>query len=87
VYGSSDGGDTWDAIVRDLPAVVSVEVQTLASGGGNGARTVKSGRSKGGMSKAGKGKPSKGTPSVGKSSKAKLSKGKVASKMKGKRKK
>ena len=29
VYGSADGGDTWDAIVRDLPAVLSVEVQTL----------------------------------------------------------
>jgi len=30
VYGSSDAGDTWTAIVRDLPAVMSVEVQTLA---------------------------------------------------------
>ncbi|MFO0953196.1 MAG: exo-alpha-sialidase [Isosphaeraceae bacterium] len=29
VYGSSDGGDTWSAIVRDLPAVLSVEVQAL----------------------------------------------------------
>jgi photosystem II stability/assembly factor-like uncharacterized protein len=29
VYGSSDGGDTWAPIVRDLPAVLSVEVQTL----------------------------------------------------------
>jgi photosystem II stability/assembly factor-like uncharacterized protein len=29
VYVSSDSGDTWSAIVRDLPAVVSVEVQTL----------------------------------------------------------
>jgi photosystem II stability/assembly factor-like uncharacterized protein len=29
VYGSADGGDTWQAIVRDLPAVYSVEVQTL----------------------------------------------------------
>ena len=29
VYGSSDAGDTWNAIVRDLPAVLSVEVQTL----------------------------------------------------------
>ncbi|MGH2363415.1 MAG: WD40/YVTN/BNR-like repeat-containing protein [Chloroflexota bacterium] len=29
VYGSRDGGDSWDAIVRDLPAVLSVEVQTL----------------------------------------------------------
>ncbi len=30
VYGSSDGGDTWNAIVHDLPAVFSVEVQTLS---------------------------------------------------------
>jgi photosystem II stability/assembly factor-like uncharacterized protein len=30
VYGSPDGGDSWSAIVRDLPPVVSVEVQTLA---------------------------------------------------------
>ena len=29
VYMSPDGGDHWAAIVRDLPAVVSVEVQTL----------------------------------------------------------
>ncbi len=29
VYGSADGGDTWEAIVRDLPAVLSVEAQTL----------------------------------------------------------
>ena len=29
VYISPDGGDTWKAIVRDLPAVLSVEVQTL----------------------------------------------------------
>jgi photosystem II stability/assembly factor-like uncharacterized protein len=29
VYGSADGGDTWNAIVRDLPPVLSVEVQTL----------------------------------------------------------
>jgi photosystem II stability/assembly factor-like uncharacterized protein len=29
VYGSADGGDTWTAIVRDLPPVLSVEVQTL----------------------------------------------------------
>lgn len=29
VYCSPDGGDTWDAIVRDLPAVLSVEVQSL----------------------------------------------------------
>ncbi|NYF52645.1 WD40/YVTN/BNR-like repeat-containing protein [Tunturiibacter gelidoferens] len=32
VYGSSDGGDSWTPIVRDLPAVLSVEVQTLDSG-------------------------------------------------------
>ena len=29
VYVSPDGGDHWKAIVRDLPAVLSVEVQTL----------------------------------------------------------
>ncbi|HEY3579844.1 MAG TPA: hypothetical protein VGK82_04850 [Pyrinomonadaceae bacterium] len=29
VYMSPDGGDTWSPIVRDLPAVLSVEVQTL----------------------------------------------------------
>jgi hypothetical protein len=29
VYASPDGGDTWTAIVHDLPAVLSVEVQTL----------------------------------------------------------
>jgi photosystem II stability/assembly factor-like uncharacterized protein len=29
VYASNDAGDTWNAIVRDLPAVVSVEVQTF----------------------------------------------------------
>jgi len=30
VYCSADAGDTWAPIVRDLPAVYSVEVQTLA---------------------------------------------------------
>ncbi len=30
VYASADSGDTWSPIVRDLPAVLSVEVQTLA---------------------------------------------------------
>jgi photosystem II stability/assembly factor-like uncharacterized protein len=30
VYVSPDGGDSWQAIVHDLPAVLSVEVQTLA---------------------------------------------------------
>jgi len=30
VYGSPDGGDHWQPIVRDLPAVLSVEVQSLA---------------------------------------------------------
>jgi len=30
VYASNDNGDSWTAIVRDLPAVLSVEVQTLA---------------------------------------------------------
>jgi len=29
VYGSTDGGDHWSPIVRDLPAVLSVEAQTL----------------------------------------------------------
>jgi photosystem II stability/assembly factor-like uncharacterized protein len=29
VYCSPDGGDTWSAIARDLPKVLSVEVQTL----------------------------------------------------------
>ena len=29
VYGSADAGNSWNAIVRDLPAVLSVEVQTL----------------------------------------------------------
>ena len=29
VYGSTDGGDSWKPIVHDLPAVLSVEVQTL----------------------------------------------------------
>ena len=29
VYMSPDGGDHWSSIVRDLPAVLSVEVQTL----------------------------------------------------------
>jgi photosystem II stability/assembly factor-like uncharacterized protein len=29
VYASADSGDTWNSIVRDLPAVLSVEVQTL----------------------------------------------------------
>jgi hypothetical protein len=30
VYASADAGDTWKPIVRDLPAVLAVEVQTLA---------------------------------------------------------
>jgi len=29
VYASADAGDSWAPIVRDLPAVFSVEVQTL----------------------------------------------------------
>jgi hypothetical protein len=29
VYASANSGDSWNAIVRDLPAVLSVEVQTL----------------------------------------------------------
>ena len=30
VYVSADGGDTWSTAVRDLPYVLSVEVQTLS---------------------------------------------------------
>jgi photosystem II stability/assembly factor-like uncharacterized protein len=30
VYASADSGDSWTAIVHDLPLVLSVEVQTLA---------------------------------------------------------
>jgi hypothetical protein len=30
VYASPDAGDNWASIVRDLPAVLSVEVQTLS---------------------------------------------------------
>jgi photosystem II stability/assembly factor-like uncharacterized protein len=30
VYASADAGDSWNPIVRDLPAVLSVEVQTIA---------------------------------------------------------
>jgi hypothetical protein len=30
VYASANAGDRWDPIVRDLPPVVSVEVQTLS---------------------------------------------------------
>ena len=30
VYASSDSGDSWTPIVRDLPSVLSVEVQTLS---------------------------------------------------------
>jgi len=29
VYVSNDAGDSWNAAVRDLPPVLSVEVQTL----------------------------------------------------------
>lgn len=29
VYASNDGGDSWSTVVRDLPSVLSVEVQTL----------------------------------------------------------
>jgi len=29
VYCSADAGDTWNAIVRDLPAVLSVEAQVI----------------------------------------------------------
>jgi hypothetical protein len=30
VYASADGGDRWTAVVHDLPAVLSVEAQTLS---------------------------------------------------------
>ena len=30
VYASADSGDSWAPIVRDLPSVMSIEVQTLA---------------------------------------------------------
>jgi hypothetical protein len=30
IYASADAGDSWEPIVRDLPAVLSVEVQTLS---------------------------------------------------------
>jgi photosystem II stability/assembly factor-like uncharacterized protein len=30
VYASADSGDSWTAIARDLPSVLSVQVQTLA---------------------------------------------------------
>jgi hypothetical protein len=29
VYASADSGNSWEPIVRDLPGVLSVEVQTL----------------------------------------------------------
>ena len=29
VYASADAGDSWSPIVRDLPAVLSVEAQAL----------------------------------------------------------
>ena len=29
VYASADAGESWNPIVRDLPAVLSVEVQTM----------------------------------------------------------
>lgn len=35
VYVSSDEGDSWRPIVRDLPPVLSVEVQTLSDGAGS----------------------------------------------------
>jgi hypothetical protein len=31
VYGSTDSGDHWEPIVRDLPPVLSVEVQIIPS--------------------------------------------------------
>jgi hypothetical protein len=30
VYASADSGDSWSPIVRDLPPVLSVEVQMLS---------------------------------------------------------
>jgi hypothetical protein len=30
VYASTNSGDNWSPIVRDLPSVLSVEVQTLS---------------------------------------------------------
>lgn len=30
IYASADAGDNWTPIIRDLPAVLSVEVRTLA---------------------------------------------------------
>ena len=30
IYASADDGDSWSAIARDLPPVLSVEVQTFA---------------------------------------------------------
>jgi hypothetical protein len=30
VYASPDGGDTWNAIVQNLPGVLSVETQTFS---------------------------------------------------------
>jgi hypothetical protein len=30
VYASPDGGDSWSAIVQNLPAVYSVEVQAVS---------------------------------------------------------
>jgi photosystem II stability/assembly factor-like uncharacterized protein len=29
IYASADGGDSWKALAKHLPAVLSVEVQTL----------------------------------------------------------
>ncbi len=29
VYASADAGDSWSAIVRDFPSVLSIEAQTL----------------------------------------------------------
>jgi len=33
VYASADAGDSWNPIVRDLPSVLSVEVQTIRVNG------------------------------------------------------
>jgi hypothetical protein len=40
VYASSDAGDNWTPIVRDLPAVLSVEAQLLPASGEEPFRVV-----------------------------------------------
>jgi photosystem II stability/assembly factor-like uncharacterized protein len=43
VYASADAGDTWAPIVRDLPPVLSVEVQTEARRHGGGCTARRTG--------------------------------------------